>query len=155
MSSDRPRKPSGGEQVGYRKPPRRTQFKRGQSGNPKGRPRGSRNFRTDVKSTLNQVVKVKDAGKARKISAQEAALLRLRERALNGNPRALDRLLSLAQAHNNDEQEPIGASLSADDMQILEVFLSRVSSGAAGPFGSTSSNNPQTSEGPDGNDDCT
>jgi len=61
MSSDRRDKPPGVEEVGYRNPPRRTRFKRGQSGNPKGRPRGSRNFRSDVKSTLNTLVKVQDS----------------------------------------------------------------------------------------------
>ena len=38
--------------AGYGKPPRHSRFKKGQSGNPKGRPRGSRNFSTDLKATL-------------------------------------------------------------------------------------------------------
>jgi Family of unknown function (DUF5681) len=119
--------------VGYCKPPRSSRFKLGQSGNPNGRPRGSRNFRTDLKSTLNKPVRVNQNGKPRRISTQEAALLRLRERALGGDPRALDRLLSLAQAHNNDDIVS-NELTSADDAQVLGIFAERVLSGAAGPF---------------------
>ncbi len=83
--------PSRESEVGYRTPPRGSRFQPGQSGNPKGRPRGSRNFRTDLKSTLSKPVKVNQDGKPCKISTQAAALLRLREKALGGDPRALDR----------------------------------------------------------------
>src|SRR3569833_2177681 len=88
--------------VGYRQPPRATRFRPGQSGNPKGRPAGSRNFRTDLQATLDKPVKLHQDGKSRKISTQKAALLRLREKALAGDQRSLDRLLALAQAHNGD-----------------------------------------------------
>ena len=54
-----------------------------------------RNFRTDVQATLKTPVKVTREGKPRKVSTQEAALLRLREKALGGDARALDRLLGL------------------------------------------------------------
>lgn len=120
-------------EVGYRNPPPGSRFQLGQSGNPKGRPRGSRNFRTDLKSTLSKPVKVNQDGKPRKISTQAAALLRLREKALGGDPRALDRLISLAQTHNNEEVA-VGESTSAADIQVLEIFAQRVLSGAAGPY---------------------
>src|SRR5262245_11040533 len=60
--------------VGYGKPPVQSRFKRGQSGNPKGRPKGARNFSTDVKATLKAPVKVTRDGRPRKVSTQEAAL---------------------------------------------------------------------------------
>ena len=65
------------------------------------------------------------------MSTQVAALLRLREKGLGGDNRALERLLAFAQAYNNEELA-IAASLSADDASILEIYRSRVLSGAAG-----------------------
>jgi hypothetical protein len=130
-------------EVGYRNPPRGSRFQLGQSGNPKGRPRGSQNFRTDLKSTLSKPVKVNQDGKPRKISTQAAALLRLREKALGGDPRSLDRLLSLAQTHNNEEVA-VGESTSAADMQVLEIFAQRVLSGAAGPYRRTDADSSST-----------
>ncbi len=114
-------------EVGYGKPPKHTQFKEGQSGNPKGRPKGSNNFRTDVKHTLKEPVRLNKGGKRKTVSTQEAALLRLREKALNGDPRALDRLLALAQVYN-DEQLVKDASqqITAEDAEILEAYNERL-----------------------------
>lgn len=117
--------------VGYRKPPLNTRFKPGRSGNPKGRPKGTNNFRTDVKTTLKAPVKVTRDGKPRRVSTQEAALLRLREKALGGDPRALDQLINLARMYN-DEELPAAAVMSNDDAAILEIYTERVLSGAAG-----------------------
>jgi hypothetical protein len=129
--------------IGYGKPPKHTRFKPGQSGNSKGRPKGVRNFKTDVQTTLKAVVKVTRDGRPSKVSTQEAALLRLREKALGGDARALDRLIALAQAYNNEELTA-AASLSADDAMVLEIFKARLASGAAG--------RPDPGEGKEGGD---
>ena len=121
----------GDHEVGYGKPPKHTRFKPGQSGNLNGRPKGVRNFKTDVQTTLKAPVKVTRDGRPRKVSTQEAALLRLREKALGGDARALDRLLALAQVYNNEELAA-AASLSAGDAMVLEIFKARVLRGAAG-----------------------
>ena len=56
--------------VGYRRPPVNRQFKPGQSGNPKGRPKGSKNFVTTFAEVLSRPIKVRDRnnGKARRVS---------------------------------------------------------------------------------------
>src|SRR5215470_7599963 len=107
-----------GYQVGYGKPPKHSRFKPGRSGNPGGRRRGLRNLSTDVKRTLGTPVKVTEGGGTRTISTQEGILLKLREKALRGDPRALDRLLELARL-NNDGSEP-DQTVCADDRAILD-----------------------------------
>ncbi|MEL7110445.1 MAG: DUF5681 domain-containing protein [Pseudomonadota bacterium] len=89
-------------EVGYGKPPKASQFKKGQSGNPMGRPKGARNFSTDVKEVLTKPVSVNEGNAQRTISTQMATLMRLREKALKGDAKAIDRLLALAQAHMSD-----------------------------------------------------
>ncbi|MCC6947027.1 MAG: hypothetical protein IT539_04590 [Bradyrhizobiaceae bacterium] len=139
-------------EVGYAKPPRATRFKPGQSGNPKGRPKGVRNFKTDVKATLKSPVKLSREGKARKVTTQAAMLLRLREKALGGDGRALDRLITLAQAYNNEDVTASDA-LSVDDANLLAVYRERLLRGAANidpPKEGETSDPTQISRGPTG-----
>jgi hypothetical protein len=124
---------AGGKEVGYRRPPEHSQFKPGRGGNVKGRPKGARNFKTDLRETLNSLVKVTRNGKRTRISTQEAALLRLREKALSGDSRALERLIRLAQDNNNEESAAV-CDPSANDRQILKIYADRVLRGAVGPY---------------------
>lgn len=110
--------------VGYGKPPKHTRFKKGRSGNPKGRPKGSRNFSTDLKATLGQGVRVNAGGQPRTISTQLALLMRLREKALNGDARAMDLYVELARTYN-DEEIAEAMRLSQSDAEILDGFLAR------------------------------
>jgi Family of unknown function (DUF5681) len=109
--------------VGYGKPPKHTRFRSGQSGNPKGRRKGVRNFITDVRKTLMMPVRVNNGGRARNVTTQEGALMLLREKALKGDKRALDLLLNLGVRFNNETPE-LGADqeLSFDDRAILDTF---------------------------------
>lgn len=43
-------------EVGYGKPPKRTRFKKGQSGNPKGRPKGAKGFTASLKREMESKV---------------------------------------------------------------------------------------------------
>ena len=114
------------DEVGYGKTPKATRFKKGQSGNPKGRPKGSRNFKTDVKATLEAPVQFSEKGHVKTVSTQLAALLRLRQKALGGDGRALDRLLELARAYDDEDlTDAATAPLAPSDEAILDNFLRR------------------------------
>ena len=114
------------DKIGYRNPPKATRFKKGQSGNPRGRPKGSRNFKTDVKATLEQPVQLKVQGRTKTVATQQAALLRLREKALSGDGRSLDRLLELARTYNEDDlTEAAAAVVPAEDQAILDGYVAR------------------------------
>lgn len=118
--------------VGYSKPPKHSQFRPGQSGNPAGRRKGVRNLGTDVKRTLATPVRVKENGRTRKKSTQESALMVLREKALRGDTRALDRLLDLAARFNNDAEPGQAPQLPAHDQAILAAYSTECAAAAAG-----------------------
>ena len=112
--------------VGFGKPPKHSRFKKGKSGNPRGRPKGSRNFSSDVKETLEEPIRVTHHGKARTVSTQHAALMRLREKALSGDRHALDRLIELARVYNDEEMAEAAAKLDATDAEILKDYEAKV-----------------------------
>lgn len=112
--------------VGYGKPPKQSQFKPGQSGNPRGRPKGSKNFKTDLLEVLKMPVQIGENGRRRKISSQRAGLLRLREKALAGDARALDRLLEFARNYNDEDEGSSQLVPSSSDESILANLEARI-----------------------------
>lgn len=117
-------------EVGYGRPPEKSRFKKGQSGNPKGRPRGSKDFRSDLRDVLDAKVTVNENGKPRKVSSQKATLMRLREQALKGNARAMDRYIDLAKEQSFEEGARLAERrLSATEDDIIERFIASTQSG--------------------------
>ena len=103
--------PDGAEDiaVGYRKPPSATRFAKGRSGNPAGRPRG-RHRQAPYESVLGQMVKIREGGAERHVTAAEAFLLQLRKRALEGNGAANRECLTMieqARERQGAGQSPI------------------------------------------------
>src|SRR5262245_59863339 len=75
--------------VGYRRPPVNRQFKPGQSGNPRGRPKGSKNLVTMVAEALNEKMKVRTKdGRTRTLSKQELMVEVMVNKAVAGDPKA-------------------------------------------------------------------
>jgi Family of unknown function (DUF5681) len=92
---------AGGERatysVGYRKPPLHTRFKPGQSGNPSGRVKGSKNLRTLFHQILNEQISLREGGEMRKMTKAEAVMRGLIIGALKGDSRSLITLFRLAE----------------------------------------------------------
>ena len=86
-------------EVGYGKPPKECQFKSGQSGNPKGRPKSRKLGVTDVSALLTEPVKVKAGGKACDMSPFEAGLRQLARKALNKDLRAILRFVNVCEEY--------------------------------------------------------
>ena len=73
-------------EIGFRKPPERTQFKKGESGNPKGRPTGSKNLKADLTEELAEMIVVTEGGRRRPISKQRAMIKSLFAKGAKGFP---------------------------------------------------------------------
>lgn len=84
-------------ETGYGKPPRHTRFKKGESGNPKGRRKGSRNLASDLESALQEQVTINEGGVRKKVTKKQAALKQIANKAASGDVNSLRMLISLLQ----------------------------------------------------------
>jgi hypothetical protein len=119
--------PESGQAIGYGKPPRATRFKKGCSGNPKGRPRGTLNVATVFVKTLRERVVINENGQRKTVTKLEAALKQLVNKAASGDLRALAQLVTLAQDVETKQsmlgmQEPVLGDL---DQEVMDGILKR------------------------------
>jgi Family of unknown function (DUF5681) len=122
----RVRKPRVRYTVGYARPPTSSQFQPGQSGNAKGRPKGVRNASSMARDALERRIDVKVNGRRKKMTVRKAAYLRLAERAVAGDGKALDYLLSLESEEHSPGPDQAGTDRSAaKDLAILQDFFDR------------------------------
>ncbi len=82
--------------VGYCSPPVATRFKPGQSGNPRGRPPGSKSVTGSFNRIMAEQVAVREGERVRFISKTEALMRSMIQKAMQGDPRAVDTVLNLA-----------------------------------------------------------
>jgi Family of unknown function (DUF5681) len=111
------------EAVGYGRPPKATQFRAGQSGNPSGRPKGIRNFLTDLRAELNSTTTINERGRQVTVTKQLAIVKSLIAAAIGGDMRAVTALVTISMrmaAEDHDE-----ARFSAEDAEVIEDFENR------------------------------
>jgi hypothetical protein len=116
------------EESGYRNPPRSTRFKPGQSGNPKGRPKGTLNMATVLERTLRERVVVNENGKRKTVSKLEAAAKQVANKAASGDLRALQLLTALVRsAEERAIQGAVPNSVTDEvDERIVLGILKRI-----------------------------
>jgi hypothetical protein len=121
--ANRKRKPPD-DTVGYGRPPKATQFKKGQSGNPRGRPKGSRPVGAVLQEILGQRIAVTENGRTRRLPALEVMLRRLANDAMRSEPVALKLMLSLFDRYGESPEAGIRIDeVLAEDKAILANFL--------------------------------
>lgn len=110
------------EQVGYKQPPKATKFRKGQSGNPRGRPRNS--FREiPYDAVLGQMVTIREEGRERRVTAAEAFLLQLTQKGLAGDSTAARASLEAVEAAR-------AARGDSNVTGITKIVISSVGNGA-------------------------
>ena len=81
-------------QVGYAKPPRKTRFEKGKSGNPGGRVKGSKNVSKLLLEALGELVVVNENGERKRITKGEAMIKQLVNKGASGDARYIQLLLA-------------------------------------------------------------
>lgn len=112
-------------ELGYMKPPKSGQFKPGQSGNPKGRPSGSKNTYKLLDDIVNEKVQITKNGRPVRISKKQAMLLQVVNKAVQGDLKALQTLLPMMTAADdrNEQLAKVADAIRQDDEEILTQYL--------------------------------
>ena len=119
---------NGDDGIGYGRPPKKHRFKKGKSGNPKGRPKGAKGLKTDLKEELASKITVKIAGQEHTGTKQRLALKALTIRAAMGDLKAINQLIGLMVNVVGVEDEDIRAGrLSKRDQELLDQLLNYAS----------------------------
>ncbi len=131
MSEDKPATAEATEaeyEVGYGKPPKHTRFRKGQSGNPRGRPKGTKNLKTDLTEELSERIIVREGEESRKVSKQRAVVKTLVAKTLKGDNRAgallvsmMMRLLETGEGTPDSEE-----TLLEDEFEVMKAFEDRI-----------------------------
>ncbi|MBO6898434.1 MAG: hypothetical protein JJ868_13760 [Shimia sp.] len=135
-------------EVGYGKPPKHSQFKKGRSGNPKGRPKGAKGVVASIKREMERKVTIREGGQEVTISKAEAVAKRILAKALSGDAGALKLLLQfdaeqVQQVEIGGEQS--GQTILPDqtDEAVLQYFAQKVRENG---FGSETNYEPKKNE---------
>ena len=120
--------------VGYCNPPEHSRFKTGQSGNPRGRPKGTLNMATVLERTLREKVVIHENGRRKIITKLEAAIKQLTNKAASGELKALQLLAALVRSA---EERPIQAAvpnsaLDEVDEKVVLGILKRLEATSKG-----------------------
>jgi hypothetical protein len=128
MAKERKIGSGSGQKIGRGNPPKHTQFRKGQSGNKKGRPKGSKNLSTYIMDAARDHVTATVGGRTRTISKLQATTMQLATKAAGGDQAAMGRFLDWVDeietraASVKPSQFPIGAP----DIEVIRAVYERM-----------------------------
>jgi hypothetical protein len=109
--------------VGYGQPPEETRFKAGQSGNPAGRKKGSKNIKTLIQEAMDETVVVNIGGKRKTISKLQAACMQQANKAAAGDHKALQLIIAMLAAGEADDLADAKPTITPQDRRALDAKL--------------------------------
>jgi hypothetical protein len=114
--------------VGYKRPPKSGQFAKGQSGNPKGRPKGSPNVASMFLKIARERIRINMNGRTKTITKLEAVMLQLMNKAVSGDQRAAKDVLNLHSLLERVEESKANTEATPDesDKEVMGRLLKRI-----------------------------
>jgi hypothetical protein len=107
-------------EVGFGKPPQQSRFRKGVSGNPQGRPKGTLNKKTILSRTLREKVVITENGKRKRITKREALYKQIVNKGVSGDLKAAVEIIKLdSSSESQGEDGPMDTGLSESDQEIL------------------------------------
>ena len=131
------KKPLGDHSIGYARPPVQHRFQKGQSGNPKGRAKGTPTFLQVVEREAAKLVNVKIGEVVERVSKREAITRRLFDKALQGDMPALRLTVGLLSgiAPPANDDAPTQEPLNEAERGAMKILLERLATKAGGHDG--------------------
>ena len=130
VASNSDTEPTADYAVGYGKPPRHSGFQKGRSGNPKGRPKGSKNFATLLTEALDEKVQVTEDGRRRRIAKRELVIKQLVNKSAAADLRAIKQLTDIVQGIEGRtgaaHPPPSPQAFTAADEEVMATFIARL-----------------------------
>jgi hypothetical protein len=122
--------PAAEYEVGYGKPPRHAGFQKGRSGNPKGRPKGSKNFATLLAEALDEKVSLTEDGRRRRITKRELVIKQLVNKSASADLRAIKQLTDIVQGVERQtgalQALPSPPAFTAADEEVIAELRKRM-----------------------------
>lgn len=112
-------------EIGYRRPPVSGRFNKGHSGNPRGRPKGSRNFLKILEQELQQSIVVTENGKKKTITRMQAMVKRMVAGAMQGDQKQLLTLVEILRRTGQFEQIDVDSLLPDNYESILATYVEK------------------------------